>query len=302
MIGDALETAETVARKNQDMRILSFTHGGLESFGVLRGEHVQDLGSSDHRTLSSLLDAEGQDGLRRRAAADGPRVPLSGIAFRPPVTAPGKILCVGLNYKDHIAEAGLARPDHPSLFVRFPASLVGHGCPIIRPAVSEQFDFEGELAVIIGTGGRHIAPDRALDHVLGVCAMAENSVRDWQRHASQATAGKNFDASGALGPWIMTLDEVGDLADLVLTTRLNGVEMQRARLSDLIFPVADLISYVSRFTRLEPGDIIATGTPGGVGATRKPPVWMRAGDVLEVDITGLGVLRSTVLDEDQPQV
>lgn len=208
----------------------------------------------------------------------------------------GKVLCVGVNYRPHIKEMGRDIPDHPVVFVRFPDSLVGNGEAIVRPAVSEQFDFEGELAVVIGKEARHVSRARAFDYIAGYCCFLDGSVRDWQRHTSQFTPGKNFEHSGAIGP-LMASTEVPDPAALELTTRVNGQVMQQGRVADLVFDIPALIEYCSTFTRLQPGDVIATGTPGGVGAARKPPLWLRAGDVVEVDIPGVGVLRNPVRDE-----
>lgn len=207
-----------------------------------------------------------------------------------------KILCVGVNYRPHIEEMGREIPEYPVVFVRFESSLVGDGEPVIRPGVSEQFDFEGELAVIIGKPARHVSRENALDFVAGYCCFLDGSVRDWQRHTGQFTAGKNFDRSGAIGPMVPAA-EIGDPAVLELITRVNGEVMQRGCVSDLVFDIPILLEYCSTFTELRPGDVIATGTPGGVGAARKPPVWLKDGDLVEVEISGLGVLSNPVQDE-----
>jgi len=207
-----------------------------------------------------------------------------------------KILCVGVNYRPHIEEMGREMPDYPVVFTRFASSLVGPDEPVIRPRVSEQFDFEGELAVVIGKAARHVRQDEAFDCVAGYCCFLDGSVRDWQRHTGQFTAGKNFDRSGAIGPMVSSADVV-DPAALELTTRVNGEVMQQGRVADLVFDIPRLIEYCSTFTELQPGDIIATGTPGGVGAARTPPVWLKDGDLIEVDIPGIGVLRNPVRDE-----
>jgi 2-keto-4-pentenoate hydratase/2-oxohepta-3-ene-1,7-dioic acid hydratase in catechol pathway len=207
-----------------------------------------------------------------------------------------RILCVGVNYRPHIEEMGRDVPDHPVVFTRFPASLVGPGEPVIRPAVSEQFDFEGELALVIGKPGHRVRRSDALDHVGAYCCFMDGSVRDWQTHTSQFTPGKNFDRSGAIGP-LVPAGEIGDPATLTLTTRVNGTVMQTGAVADLVFDVPELIAYCSAFTELRPGDVIATGTPGGVGAARNPPVWLRDGDLVEVDIPGVGILRNPVRDE-----
>ena len=211
----------------------------------------------------------------------------------------GKILCVGVNYRPHIEEMGRDVPDYPVVFVRFPASLVGHGEAIIRPAVSEQFDFEGELAVVIGRTAHRVNRQNALDCVAGYCCFMDGSVRDWQRHTMQFTPGKNFDRSGAIGPMVPASD-VPDPTVLELTTRVNGEVMQRGRVADLVFDIPSLLEYCSTFTTLQPGDVIATGTPGGVGAARKPPVWLAAGDRVEVEISHIGTLANEVQDESRP--
>jgi len=207
-----------------------------------------------------------------------------------------KILCVGVNYRPHIEEMGREVPDYPVVFVRFPGSLVGNGEPLIRPRVSEQYDFEGELAVVIGKRARHVAREDAFDYVAGYCCFMDGSVRDWQRHTGQFTAGKNFEQSGAIGSTV-PVDEVPDPSALRLTTRVNGEVMQEGAVADLVFDIPALLEYCSTFTELRPGDVIATGTPGGVGAARKPPVWLREGDLVEVEISGLGVLANPILDE-----
>ena len=210
-----------------------------------------------------------------------------------------RILCVGVNFRPHIEEMGRQVPDYPVVFTRFPSSLVGPGEPLIRPAVSGQFDFEGELAVVIGKPAHRVPRSAALDCVGGYCCFMDGSVRDWQRHTSQFTPGKNFDRSGAIGPAVPA-DEIPDPAALTLTTRVNGAVMQRGAIRDLVFDIPFLIEYCSTFTALRPGDVIATGTPGGVGAARTPPVWLEHGDVVEVEIPGIGVLRNPVRDETAP--
>lgn len=208
----------------------------------------------------------------------------------------GKILCVGVNYRPHIEEMGREVPEYPVVFVRFPGSLVGDGEALIRPAVSDQFDFEGELAIVIGKQARHVQRADAFDYIAGYCCFMDGSVRDWQRHTGQFTAGKNFDRSGAIGP-VMPAVEIPDPRQLKLTTTVNGQVMQEGCIADLLFDIPALLEYCSTFTELLPGDVIATGTPGGVGAARKPPVWLRDGDLVEVAITGVGVLTNPVRDE-----
>lgn len=218
------------------------------------------------------------------------------IDFLMPVLAPGKIICVGVNYRDHASEAGASQGEYPSLFIRFPDSLVPHRAEVIAPANSVKFDFEGELAVVIGKEARHVPEQAALGYVAGYSCFADNSVRDFQAHSRQVTPGKNFPSSGAFGPWLATADDV-DPVGLTLMTRLNGQQVQHASTSNFIFGVASLISYISSFTTLLPGDVIATGTPAGVGALRSPQLWMKPGDILEIEIPGVGTLTNTIVGE-----
>jgi 2-keto-4-pentenoate hydratase/2-oxohepta-3-ene-1,7-dioic acid hydratase in catechol pathway len=235
-----------------------------------------------------------------KAARESTRsIPLSAItAWLPPVIAPKKILCVGLNYRAHAKEAG-AKPAsaHPSMFPRFIDSFVGHGQPTISPSNSTALDYEAELAVVIGRSARHVSPEQAAQHIGGYTCLSENSVRDFQKHNVQVTAGKNFEHSGAIGPWVTTADEIRDVAAIRVVGRLNGEVVQSALIEELIFSIPAIISYISSFTTLSPGDIIATGTPDGVGFLRNPPVYLRAGDVFETDISGVGKLTNPVHDE-----
>ncbi len=278
------------------MKLVSFVQAGRSAWGVVRGAEVVALTHVWPDTVAAL--EAGVEQIARAAEAPGQAcMPLAGLRLLPPVVAPRKILCVGLNYGRHVAEAGRELPAHPSLFARFADSFVGHGEAVWKPQASDRFDYEAELAVVIGRGGRHIAARDALAHVAGYTCMAENSVRDFQKHNAQVTPGKNFERSGALGPWLVTADEIGDPARLEVISRLNGEVMQHGQVSDLIFPIPELIAYISSFTRLSPGDVIATGTPEGVGSSRKPPRFMSAGDTLEVEIPGIGTLVNTVADE-----
>lgn len=282
------------------MRIASFLYRGRESYGVVTAGGIVDVGrrrGMEFSDLRSVLEADALDELHALAADADPELALSDVEFLPVIPRPDKILCVGINYRPHVEETGRDPPEHPVLFVRFPGSQTGHGRPLVRPSVSTKFDYEGELAIVIGRGGRHIASEGALRHVAGYACFNDGSVRDYQRHSSQFTAGKNFANSGSFGPWLTTSDEIGDPAGLSLETRLNGEVMQSAAVSDLIFDVPTLISYCSVFTELTPGDVIVTGTPGGVGFVRNPPVYLQPGDVVEVDIPGVGVLRNGVIDE-----
>lgn len=281
------------------MKLASFVTGKRSSWGVADGDGIRDVGAvlaDVYPDLNAVLAAQA---LREvRAAVDtAPRLALSEVTFAPVVGRPNKILCVGHNYESHRQETGRAKVDHPSIFVRFADSQVGHGQPLVRPQVSTQLDYEGELAVVIGRPGRAISEQEALNHVAGYACYMDGSVRDWQWHTQQFTAGKTFPGTGGFGPWLVTAEEIPDPQALSVTTRLNGQVMQSQPTSEMIFPVATLIAYISTFTPLAPGDVIVTGTPGGVGAKRQPPVWMRPGDVVEVEIPGVGLLQHSIIDE-----
>jgi 2-keto-4-pentenoate hydratase/2-oxohepta-3-ene-1,7-dioic acid hydratase in catechol pathway len=245
-----------------------------------------------------LRDALASDALveiRKVADAGKPDHRLTDIKWLPVIPNPEKILCAGINYRSHAAETGREVPKQPSMFIRLANTLAAHDGEMIRPSVSQSFDFEGELAVVIGRAGRHIPVERALDHVAGYTCFVDGSVRDYQKFS--VTSGKNFPATGPLGPWIVTSDEIADPSRLTLVTRLNGQEVQKSSTDLLIHAVPQIIAFCSAFTLLTPGDVIATGTPEGVGHRRNPPLWMKPGDVLEVEISGIGTLRSRVVDE-----
>jgi 2-keto-4-pentenoate hydratase/2-oxohepta-3-ene-1,7-dioic acid hydratase in catechol pathway len=231
------------------------------------------------------------------AACKGQEIPLDEVSWLPVVTDPGQILCIGLNYEEHRLETKRERASHPTVFARFARCQVGHEAPILRPLESTMLDYEGELAIIIGKRGRRIAAENALDHIAGYACYNDASVRDYQRHTTQFHPGKNFPATGAFGPSMVTADEIADYTQLKLETRLNGVVVQSAGLDQLIFTIPELIAYCSTFSELLPGDVIVTGTPGGVGSARQPPLWMKDGDVVEVEISRIGVLRNPVKDE-----
>ena len=284
------------------MKLLSFRHAGRESYGALTERGIAELATGEQPTLRAALAQMPATELASRAAARTDPLPIDSVVVLPPIPQPDKVLCVGLNYRRHADEAKMPVPARPSIFVRFAGSQVGHEQPVIAPSASEMFDFEGELAVIIGKAGRHISVDRALDHVAGYTCFADNSLRDFQRHSAQATPGKNFARSGAMGPWMVTADEIVDPALLTLTTRLNHAVVQESGTDDMIFSVQECIAYCSTFAELLPGDVIATGTPEGVGMGRDPKLWMRAGDVLEIEISGIGTLRNPVVSERQESV
>ncbi|MGB5332993.1 MAG: fumarylacetoacetate hydrolase family protein [Woeseiaceae bacterium] len=280
------------------MQLVSFKRDGELSYGLMDGVRVREA-SAEFRERFGDLRAVIAAGAEPELADNtgGAVYSASDLQFAPVIPNPDKILCVGVNYRPHIEEMGRQVPEHPVVFVRFPASLVGHNEPILRPRASQQFDFEGELAVVIGKRARHVKRDDALDYVAGYCCFMDGSIRDWQRHTPQFTPGKNFHRSGAIGPCIATADEIPDPSVLQLTTFVNGEAMQRGQVADLVFDIPALIEYCSTFAELLPGDIIATGTPGGVGAARTPPVWLQPGDTVDVEIPGVGRLRNPVLDE-----
>ena len=280
------------------MKLASFTHEGRSGFGIVRDDALVDLAERGFgQSLKQVLRRGALDEVRAVADAADADLSLADVTLQPPVVSPGKVFCIGVNYRKHVLEMGRDLPTHPWVFTRSADSFVGHGESMIRPSVSEQFDFEGELALVIGKTAHRVDAGAALDHVAGYCCLNDGSIRDFQRHSGQFTPGKNFWRSGAVGPWLATADEVGDPANLELETRLNGEVMQSAPTSDLIFDIPTLIEYCSSFARLEPGDVIATGTPGGVGAARRPPVWLRGGDTVEVSISGIGTLANLVEDE-----
>lgn len=280
------------------MKLVSYRSGGVEGFGAVVGDAIAELADEHTPTLRQAL-AGGTDRLAERAAAARPTRPLSEVELTLPIPQPDKILCVGLNYRSHAAEAGIELPGHPAFFVRFPGSLVAEGEAVVAPSLSEQFDYEGELAVVIGRPVFRASADEARAAVAGYACFADNSARDWQKHSRQVTAGKNFRRSGAFGPWLVTADEVPDVASAEIVTRHNGDVVQKASLSDMVFSVEELVVYVSSWIDLVPGDVIVTGTPAGVGAFQTPPRWLRPGDRLEVEISGVGTLSNPVTEDDR---
>lgn len=280
------------------MKLLSFLIEGRPSYGAVKGEGVLDLGRRlPWRSLRAMLEADALNQAVTLLASERPDYALDAVTYAPVIPDPGKIICVGLNYRDHVAETGRTVTEKPALFGRFACSQVGHLQPLIRPKVSDHFDYEGELALVIGRAGRHIPASGALDRVAGYGCYNEGSIRDWQRHTSQFLAGKTFAESGSFGPWLVTTDEIPDPSKLTLQTRLNGKVVQNTTTDLLITPVPELIAYISTICPLEAGDVIVTGTPGGVGAKRTPPLWMRVDDTVEVEISGIGTLRNTVVAE-----
>jgi 2-keto-4-pentenoate hydratase/2-oxohepta-3-ene-1,7-dioic acid hydratase in catechol pathway len=282
------------------MKLMSFAVGSRRSVGLVEGNHVKDLGPLRHRfggTLRELLVNDGLAGLKELRTAELPSVALSDVTFLPVISDPQKILCIGINYASHVRETGREMPKYPMVFTRFADTQTGHRNPLIRPPNSANLDFEGELAVVIGRRAHRVAAAEALSFVAGYSCYNDGTLRDWQRHTAQFIPGKNFPQTGGFGPWLVTTDEIADPSRLHLTTRVNGAVMQDTETSDMIFDVAHLIEYCSAFTPLSAGDVIVTGTTGGVGAFREPPLWLKPGDTVEVEISGIGVLHNTVRDE-----
>jgi 2-keto-4-pentenoate hydratase/2-oxohepta-3-ene-1,7-dioic acid hydratase in catechol pathway len=279
------------------MRIASFRHGSVESYGIVVDDAVVDVGAAlrpRYPTLRAVLAADALDDVSS-VANEAVRLNQQQITFLPTIPDAGKVICSGVNYRAHADEAGVPIPARPIFFSRFTDSLVGHGQPLIRPAISEQLDWEGELCAIIGRDGRYIPEEHALSHVAGFACFLDGSVRDFQQES--LFAGKNFWASGGLGPWLTTADDVPDPGRLTIVTRLNGRQMQHGTTDTMVFSIARLISYASTITPLAPGDVIVTGTPSGVGMMREPPIWIRPGDLVEVEISGVGTLSHPVVAE-----
>ena len=272
------------------MRYATVEIEGMAVWGAIDGEDIvlDDRWPTLRAALAAGAAAAGP------GATGGRRVALADITWLPVIPDPGKIFCVGLNYEKHRRETGRAEVGHPTIFTRFADSQTGHARPIVQPPESIELDYEGELAVIIGRGGRRIPAAQALDHVAGYACYNDGSVRDWQYHTTQFIPGKNWPETGAFGPWMVTPDEFGAIGPQRLRTILNGTVMQDTVLDDMIFPVPTLIEYISTFTTLSPGDVIVSGTPGGVGAKRNPPVFMKPGDRVEVTIDGIGVLSNSI--------
>ena len=286
------------------MRLVSFERSGQPSYGVVVPDGIVDLGwrfGSRFRDLADFIAAGNHGSAAGYATASADHA-LDAVKMLPVIPNPKHIFCVALNYHDHFQEVstGVKRevPAYPAVFLRAADSLTGHRQPIIRPKASRQLDFEGELAVIIGKRGRHIPAADALDYIAGYSCFNDASVRDWQKHTKQATPGKNFFATGALGPWMVTSDEVANAHDLSIRTRLNGGVMQDSRTSAMLFDIPVFMAYVSTILPLEPGDVLATGTPSGVGYSRQPPVFLQPGDTIEVEIERIGTLVNTVADEE----
>lgn len=281
------------------MRFVSYKSGGKTGLAVQVGQHWHGLTEGAAGFPGDLLSVmrAGTTAATGAALAKAPTVDLGAVTLLPPVSDPEKIVCIGLNYKDHSAESGFKQPDFPTIFGRFNSSLIAHGAQILRPAFSEQLDYEGELVAIIGKVAKDVSEAEALDYVAGYSIFNDASIRDYQFKAPQWTPGKNFDGTGAFGPWFVTADELPPGCEgLRLQTRLNGQVVQDASISDMVFSVAKLIEILSSFLTLKPGDVIVSGTPSGVGLARKPPLWMKQGDVVEVEIDQIGILSNPVRD------
>ncbi len=280
------------------MRFISFARNGKQGFGIVRDAGVVDL--TDRHGAATLAELLGR-GLQRaamdEAAGRKADFALQDVELLPVIPNPTKIICVGINYVAHAEEAGRKVGKFPVIFHRFADTLVAHGKPLVRSKVSNEFDYEGELAVVIGKGGRHIAPEDAMSHVAGYTAFNDSTFRDWQFHTHQYGMGKNFAGTGALGPWMVSADEIADYRQMELRTRLNGEQVQHGKLDQLAFDIPYLIAYVSQALPWRPGDIIATGTPSGIGFKRTPPLFLKPGDSVTVEITGIGTLENPVVAE-----
>jgi 2-keto-4-pentenoate hydratase/2-oxohepta-3-ene-1,7-dioic acid hydratase in catechol pathway len=279
------------------MKLASYRLNNKDSYGVVVGDGIVDLGKRlPYADLRALLEA---DGLSKAAdlAKEKPDAKVSDVTFLPLIANPGKIICVGLNYKAHREETGRKPTDNPALFVRFPDSQTAHGDVMVKPKNSIEFDYEGELAVVIGKSGRHIAEKDAFSIIAGYSCYNDGSVRDWQYHTMQWTPGKNYPKTGSFGPWMVTKDEIPDVNKLTLKTRLNGQQVQETGIDLMLFPIPVLINYITTFTQLNPGDVISTGTPGGVGVKRTPQLFMKPGDSVEVEISSIGILQNKVIEQ-----
>ena len=284
-------------------RIATYSASGKTAYGYVTDRGVVDLSArfgKDYPTLREAIAAGALTKLADDGAKRAPDHALDAITWLPPIPSPEKIICIGVNYPDRNAEYkdGSDAPKYPSMFFRTPRSFVGHGTPLVRPKASPQLDYEGELVLVIGRAGRHIAESKALDHIAAITLCNEGTIRDWVRHAKfNVTQGKNFDSTGSLGPWLVPYTNESQIADVRLTTRVNGEIRQDDRTSRLIFGFRYLIHYISTFTTLEPGDVIVTGTPTGAGARFDPPRYLKPGDIVEVEAENIGVLRNGVIDE-----
>lgn len=282
------------------MKLLSYSRRGEARWGALAGDRIVDLHAASqgrYATLRSALAELDLAAIESLANAATPQLALADVTLLPVIPDAPRIFCVGLNYEEHRVEARREKTGQPTIFLRVASSQVGHGQPLVIPSESQQVDYEGEIAIVIGRGGRRIREADAWAHIAGYAPYNDGSVRDWQAHTTQWTPGKNFPATGGFGPWMVTRGEIGDGQVLALRTRLNGEVVQQATTEQLIFPMPSLVAYISSFTPLEPGDVIVTGTPGGVGFKRQPPLYLRPGDVVEVEVQDIGTLSNPVRAE-----
>jgi 2-keto-4-pentenoate hydratase/2-oxohepta-3-ene-1,7-dioic acid hydratase in catechol pathway len=278
------------------VKFASYEVDGQPTWGAVLHDAAVSLATPQLPTLRQAI-AAGRLPTDEAALPAGPRTPLAQLRWLPVIPDAPKIFCIGLNYEEHRIESQRERVGHPTIFLRVPGSQTGHGQPLLRPRESEHFDFEGEIAVIIGRGGRRIAEAQAWEHIAGYAPYNDGSIRDWQRHTVQWTPGKNFRETAGFGPWMVPRGEIADGQLLTLQTRLNGELVQHATTDMMLFDIPAQIAYISTFIDLEPGDVIATGTPGGVGARRTPPLWMKPGDQVEVELSSVGTLRNSIAQD-----
>ena len=282
------------------MKLISFLHHSKPSYGVVLGDDVLDLTpilGAQAPDLKAFIAGNLLGAAAQAVKANKPSLKLADLRLLPVIPNPGKIFCVGLNYTEHVKETGRDLTEMPAIFSRYAASQVAHGQPMLRPPESVRFDYEGEIAIVIGKGGRRISEADSWSHIAGYSCYNDGSVRDWQNHTTQWIPGKNFKGSGAFGPWLVTSDEIKPGQKMALTTRLNGQQLQHATTDMMIHSIPRQINYISTFIDLEPGDVIVTGTPGGVGNKRTPPLYMKHGDVVEIEVDAVGILRNPVKDE-----
>jgi 2-keto-4-pentenoate hydratase/2-oxohepta-3-ene-1,7-dioic acid hydratase in catechol pathway len=280
------------------MKLATFSTAQGASYGIVTAKGIVDLKLLIGNRFPDLKSLIAGNGFAEAAKylSHRPDYQDSDVTWLPVIPNPDRILCVGLNYQDHVVETGRDNTEQPAIFVRLPESQVGHKQPIVRPRESTHLDFEAEIAVIIGKAGRRISQQDAWSHIAGYSCYNDGSVRDWQRHTIQWTAGKNFPQTGGFGPWMVTADDIPPNTKLTLSCRLNGERMQHANTDQMIFKIPKIIEYVSTWATLAPGDVLVTGTPGGVGARRTPPVWMKPGDKVEIEIDKVGILENTIAD------
>ena len=281
------------------MKFVSFLLKGQAKFGISDGKNLTDLTGkiNDANTLKELISKKGIQEAKEYAKKNPGDISLDQIEYLPVIPNPGKIICVGLNYSEHVKETGRTVEQNPVIFLRVPESQTAHKQPIQRPKVSTHLDYECEMAAIMGEAGKHIKPENALKHIVGYSCYNESTVRDWQQHTRQFGMGKNFEKTGSFGPHMVLAESIPDYTKLSIQTRLNGKVMQKANLSQLIFDIPTLISYISKAIPWRAGDVLVTGTPGGVGFKRKPPIFMKDGDQVEVEISEIGILSNIIKDE-----